>query len=35
MTVYFNVPSDILKECYNEYISINPTNAKDGQRWGF
>ena len=30
-----DLESDILKECYNEYISINPTNAKDGQRWGF
>jgi hypothetical protein len=24
---------DIVRECYNEYISIKPTNAKEGQRW--
>lgn len=29
-----NTNSDILKECYNEYISIKPTMAKEGQRWG-
>lgn len=22
-----------LKECYNEYMAIMPTNAKEGQRW--
>ena len=25
--------SDIVQECYNEYISIISTNAKKGQRW--
>ena len=25
---------EIVKECYNEYMSIKPTNAKEGQRWG-
>lgn len=25
--------SETLKECYNEYASIDPTNAKEGQRW--
>jgi hypothetical protein len=24
---------DSLKECYNEYMSVIPTNAKEGQRW--
>lgn len=24
---------EIVKECYNEYMSIQPTNAKEGQRW--
>lgn len=28
-----NSKSETLKECYNEYASINPTNAKEGQRW--
>jgi hypothetical protein len=26
--------SEIITECYNEYMSIKPTNAKEGQRWG-
>jgi hypothetical protein len=26
---------EIVKECYNEYMSIQPTNAKEGQRWAF
>ena len=25
---------DIIRDCYNEYMSINSTNAKEGQRWG-
>jgi hypothetical protein len=25
--------SDVVQECYNEYISIISTNAKEGQRW--
>lgn len=25
--------SEIITECYNEYMSIKPTNAKEGQRW--
>lgn len=25
--------SDIVQECYNEYMSIVSTNAKEGQRW--
>jgi hypothetical protein len=24
---------DVLTECYNEYMSIKPTNTKEGQRW--
>jgi len=24
---------DIVRQCYNEYISIESTNAKEGQRW--
>jgi hypothetical protein len=24
---------DIVKECYNEYMAVIPTNAKEGQRW--
>ena len=24
---------ELVKECYNEYMSIQPTNAKEGQRW--
>ncbi len=24
---------NIVTECYNEYMSIKPTNAKEGQRW--
>lgn len=27
------VDSNIVTECYNEYISIKSTNAKEGQRW--
>ena len=26
---------ELVKECYNEYVSIQPTNAKEGQRWEF
>ena len=26
---------ELVKECYNEYMSIQPTNAKEGQRWEF
>jgi hypothetical protein len=26
---------DILKECYNEYMSVIPTNGKEGQRWEY
>jgi hypothetical protein len=25
---------EIIRQCYNEYMSINSTNAKEGQRWG-
>ena len=28
------IDSKIVTECYNEYISIKSTNAKEGQRWG-
>ena len=27
--------SDIVQECYNEYISIKSTNAKEGQKWAY
>ena len=26
---------DVLTECYNEYMSIKSTNAKEGQRWEY
>ena len=27
--------SDVVQQCYNEYISIISTNAKEGQRWAY
>lgn len=27
--------SDIVQECYNEYVTIIPTNPKEGQRWAY
>jgi hypothetical protein len=26
---------ELVKECYNEYVTITPTNAKEGQRWEY
>ena len=27
--------SDVVQQCYNEYVSIISTNAKEGQRWAY
>lgn len=30
-----NMKSEVITECYNEYISIKSTNTKEGQRWEY
>jgi len=27
--------SDIVQQCYNEYMKITTTNPKEGQRWAY